>query len=117
MNPKTTAVTIAAALAVVAMNAGPASAANSGNTNCPAAFQRLSVAYMESVGPYIVPAYVDQHGNNNGYVCGLQLPPSREQADCQTGGTIACELIQLGLPLYNFTDDDVPSKKSPATGA
>jgi hypothetical protein len=106
------------AVAVLAASAcGTASANNSGNTDCPAGFQRLSVTYLESIGPYIGPAYVDQRGNNNGYVCGLQLPTGREQADCQSGGMIACQLIQLGLPIYNFTDDDVPANQPPATGA
>ena len=107
----------AAASAAIAVGAGPASAQNSGNTNCPAGFQRLSVAYFESIGPYKDPAYVDSHGNNNGYVCAAQFPAGREQADCQSGGTIACELIALGLPIYHFTDDDVPSSTQPGTGA
>ncbi len=118
MKIKLTAATIAiAALGSAGLTAATAGADSSGRTNCPAAFQLLSVSYMESVGPYIAPTYVDGHGNNDGYVCGLVLPPGREQADCNTGGTIACDLIQLGLPMYNFTDDDVPASRPPGTGA
>ena len=48
------------------------------------------------------PRAVDTAGNNNGYVCAIPMPDS----DCRTGGGIAGELAQLGLPLYHFTDDD-----------
>ena len=109
---------IALTVAVLAASGGgTASADNSGNTNCPAGFQRLSVSYLESIGPYIAPAYVDQHGNNNGYVCGRPVPAGRAKADCKVGSTVACELIELGLPGYNFRDDDVPSNQPPGTGA
>jgi hypothetical protein len=77
---------------------------------CPDGFQLLSVAALEAIGPYVLPAYVDSHGNHNGYVCGNQLPPAPEVAGCNRGDPIRCELLALGLPIYNFTDDDVPGQ-------
>jgi hypothetical protein len=69
------------------------------------------VASFESVGPYILPRAVDTNGNGNGYVCAFPIPDAARDADCRSGGVIACQLKQLGLPLYHFTDDDTPASQ------
>ena len=80
-------------------------------TACPAGYEHLSVASLEAAGPYILPRRVDTAGNNNGYVCGLALPDSVREVHCKHGGLVACILAQLGLPLYEFKDDDNPASK------
>jgi hypothetical protein len=86
-------------------------------TACPAAYELLSVTALEAEAPYKLPRLVDTAGNGNGWVCGFPLPDAYRDADCRTGGTIACILEQLGLPVYHFTDDDNPaSKKASAAG-
>jgi hypothetical protein len=118
MNTNILAATVAVAvLTGTAATAGAASADNSGNTNCPAGYQLLSVKHLESLGPYVLPGLVDGHGNQDGYVCGLVKPLGYEIADCHSGGEIACELLALGLPLYHFRDDDVPSERPPGSGS
>jgi hypothetical protein len=62
-----------------------------------------------AAGPYVSPRRVDTAGNNNGYVCGLALPDSYRNANCMSGGPVACLLAELGLPVYHFTDDDNPA--------
>ena len=85
-------------------------------TTCPASYQFVSVAGMEATGPYIRPRIVDTAGNNDGYVCVLQLPDAARDADCRAGGHIACLLEALGLPLYHFTDDDNPASQNAHAG-
>src|SRR4051794_10262536 len=104
---------------VVALAAGLAASTASGAvsqtpavTACPAHYSRLSVASFEAVGPYKLPRAYDTAGNDNGYVCAFQMPDARRDSDCRTGGDIACQLAELGLPLYHFTDDDYPASKN-----
>jgi hypothetical protein len=80
-------------------------------TACPAGYEHLSVASLEAAGPYIVPRRVDTAGNNNGSICGLALPDSVREVHCKHGGLVACLLAQLGLPLYQVTDDDNPASQ------
>jgi hypothetical protein len=77
---------------------------------CPNGFKLFTVAGLEALGPYVLPAFVDGQGNKDGYVCGNQLPPAPEIAGCNKGDPIRCELLTLGLPIYNFTDNDVPGQ-------
>ena len=84
-------------------------------TACPAGFELLSVAALETTAPYRLPRLVDTAGNNNGWVCGHALPDSVRDADCKNGGPVACILGQLGLPLYRFTDDDNPANQNAQT--
>ena len=93
--------------------AGPASANVSpvpADTGCPATYQLPSISALEATGPDIDPRIVDRAGNDNG--CAGSGSPLRAKVDCQTGGTAACELTQLGVPIYNFTDDDVPGRSA-----
>jgi hypothetical protein len=85
-------------------------------TACPAAYSHLNVAALEAKAPYILPRLVDTAGNNNGYVCALALPDSVRAADCKQGGTVACILAQLGLPIYHFKDDDNPADQKANSG-
>jgi hypothetical protein len=81
-------------------------------TACPAGYENLSVASLEAAGPYIVPRLVDTAGNRNGYVCGLALPDSVRAVHCKHGGLVACILAELGLPLYEFKDEDNPASQN-----
>ena len=88
----------------------PASAAETPlTTACPAGYELLAVATLEAQGPYNLPRRVDTAGNDNGYVCGLAMPDAVRDARCMIGGGNACALQALGLPVYNFTDDDNPA--------
>jgi hypothetical protein len=80
-------------------------------TACPAAFDLLPVAGFEAQAPYRLPRLVDTAGNQDGLVCALALPDAARDADCRTGGQIACILAQLGLPLYHFVDNDNAANK------
>jgi hypothetical protein len=98
--------------AVAALGAGAARAdvpQTPITTACPAAFAVLSVSALEAQGPYKSPRLIDTAGNGNGEVCGFPLPDGYRAADCRIGGTIACILERLGLPVYEFTDDDSPA--------
>jgi hypothetical protein len=81
---------------------------------CPAGYQLLSIAELEAIsgGHYVLAAHVDSTGNNNGYVCGNDMPPGWQQAHCQVEGpgSPVCELMALGLPSYGFLDDVVPGR-------
>ena len=100
----TTALPVAAGTASAGVSQTPVA------TDCPAHFKLVSVASLEAAGPYILPHYYDvTTGNNNGYVCVFPMPDAARDADCRAGGTVACQLGQLGLPLYRFTDDDNPA--------
>ncbi|MEO5704587.1 MAG: hypothetical protein ABIR64_06340 [Candidatus Limnocylindrales bacterium] len=44
---------------------------------CPASAELISVAYLESIGPYQLPGRLDDPangGNGDGYICGFPLP-------------------------------------------
>jgi hypothetical protein len=77
---------------------------------CPEGFQLLGVAALEQMGPYALPPLIDAAGNDDGWVCGNALPPGEEQNRCnkEGPGSVPCQLIALGLPTYEFTDNDVP---------
>jgi hypothetical protein len=91
---------VASAGAVVAGT--PALAAPPPN-GCPAGYQLLSVQTLTAEG-YKVPALVDsptsgvrsfgQPGNGDGWVCGVK------------NGN---QLTPFGLPVYNFTDNQLPA--------
>jgi hypothetical protein len=85
-------------------------------TACPAAFDLLPVDGFEAQAPYKLPRLVDTAGNQDGFVCALALPDAARDADCRTGGQIACILAQLGLPLYHFVDNDNPANKRAQAG-
>lgn len=81
---------------------------------CPQGFDLASVVSFTDVGPYILPGLVDGAGNGDGWVCASPRPAGYAQADCDRGGVIACELIEMGLPLYHFVDNDVPGQTATA---
>ncbi len=100
-----TALAVATAATAVTV-AGGAAGASAEPSLCPAAYERLTVASLEAAGPYVVPRLVDESGNNNGYVCALPLPDAARDAHCLAfPGSPACELAELGLPIYQFKDD------------
>jgi hypothetical protein len=100
---------IAAALSMAVGTAGAGLSETPVETACPAGYERLTVASLEAQGPYILPRLIDTAGNNNGYVCGLALPDAVRDAVCRTVGGPPCALQQLGLPVYDFRDDDNPA--------
>ena len=68
------------------------------NDGCPSAAALTSVAYLESTGPYGVPAFIDDPangGNGNGWVCAFPLPQA--VSDAWTGGE---------LTIYMFLEDN-----------
>ena len=109
---------VAAALAAVAVATTRASADPSPvGTACPDAFQLMSVAALEAQGPYKLGRIVDTAGNNDGYVCTRVRPDGYAESDCAHGGTIACQLLALGLPVYHFIDNDNPGNGNAAAGS
>jgi len=75
---------------------------------CPQGFDLYSVGSF--AGPYRLPGLVDDAGNGDGWVCARPRPAGYAQSDCDHGGIIACELIQMGLPVYHFVDNGVPGQ-------
>jgi hypothetical protein len=104
--------TIATAASLAVGTAGADVSQTPVATACPAGYEHLSVAALETAGPYYLPRQVDTAGNNNGYVCGLAQPDSVRDAFCKQGGVVACLLAQLGLPHYVFKDDNNPAKQN-----
>lgn len=99
-----------AATALAATAAAIASPAETPlTTACPAGYELIAVATLEARGPYPLARRVDTAGNENGYVCGLAMPDAVRDATCMIGGGNPCALQALGLPVYNFTDDDNPA--------
>jgi hypothetical protein len=100
---------IAAALAGGLLTVGVAGAALAApaqtppETGCPAGYQHLSVTSLEAQGPYMAPRAIDTGGNNNGFVCGLPLPPAAAEQAC--GGPCPVPVI------YLFRDDDSPARQ------
>lgn len=66
---------------------------------CPPSFQRLSLVFLASQGPYQQPFTIDATGNNNGYVCGKPVNEAAYEAVC--GSTCPVPV------LYNFIDDKI----------
>ena len=98
----------AAVAALAALTARAEVAHSATGTACPEAFELTSVAALEAQGPYKLGSIVDSAGNNDGYVCIRPRPDGYAESDCTHGGTIACVLIALGLPVYHFIDNDNP---------
>lgn len=99
---------VAAVAALAALTARADLAQGATGTGCPEAFQLVSVDALEAQGPYKIGRIVDTAGNNDGYVCVRPRPDGYAESDCSHGGTIACELLALGLPVYHFIDNDNP---------
>ena len=102
---------LAAALAALTAGTARADVQTPIATACPAAFDLLPVDAFEAQAPYKLPRLVDTAGNQDGFVCALALPNAARDADCKTGGQIACILARLGLPLYHFVDNDNPANQ------
>lgn len=109
---------VASALAALTVGAARADVPETPSVpGCPTAFDLVSVAALDAQGPYKLSHIVDAAGNNDGYVCTRVRPDGYAESDCRGGGTIACELIALGLPVYHFIDNDNPAQEhAPAGG-
>src|SRR2546422_5911702 len=93
---------------VLAVNAGADLAATPVVTGCPAGYSLFAVG----TPPYKVPAQLDNPangGNGDGYVCAHAFPDAARNALCSARGE-GCLLEQLGLPLYQFTEDNNPAQ-------
>jgi hypothetical protein len=104
-----------AALAIAsffAAGAGADPAATPVATGCPAGFSLFAVP-APGTSPYRLPARLDNPangGNGDGFVCALRLPEAVVAAYCNHHEPGACQLLQLGLPLYQFTEDTNPAR-------
>ncbi len=77
------AITTTAAAGLLVLAAASAVSATPVGDGCPTAAARISVAYLESIGPYQVPASIDDPangGNGDGYVCAFALPQAISDA-------------------------------------
>ena len=97
-----------AVTAVLAVNAGADPAATPVVTGCPAGYS----LFVVGTPPYKVPGILDNvanGGNGDGYVCAHAFPDAVRDAFCANGRG-GCLLQQLGLPLYDFTEDNNPAQ-------
>jgi hypothetical protein len=97
-----------AAAAVLATTAGADPASTPVVTGCPAGWSLFAVG----TPPYRVPTFVDDPangGNGDGYVCAHAFPDAVQDAFCANGRG-GCLLQQLGLPLYEFSEDTNPAQ-------
>jgi hypothetical protein len=103
---KRLALTLTAASALIAGIGGALAGtalAGAPTNGCPSGYTRLSVPTLSAEG-YRLPALIDsptsgvlsfgQPGNNDQYVCGVQL---------------GNQLTSFDLPVYNFIDDQLPA--------
>ena len=101
---------LAATAAIFATTAGAGPAATPIVTGCPAGYS----LFATDTPPYGVPAQLDNPangGNGDGFVCAHAFPDAVRDAFCAAGRG-GCLLEQLGLPLYEFTEDDNPAQKT-----
>jgi hypothetical protein len=102
---------VAAVIAAAGVFAGAAGADPSATpvvTGCPAGYSLFTVG----TPPYRVPAFLDNPangGNGDGLVCAHAFPDAVRDAFC-ANGRAGCLLVQLGLPLYNFLEDNNPAQ-------
>jgi hypothetical protein len=102
-----------AAMAVPVAGASAESVATPVVTGCPAGFSLFATA----TPPYRVAAALDNPangGNGDGYVCAHALPDAVRDAFCARGLLGYCFLKSLGLPIYQFREDDNPAKDATA---
>lgn len=104
---------LAAATAAAACALG-AGAARAGSipvaTGCPAGW----TVFPTDTAPYRVPAQLDDPangGNNDRLVCALALPDAVRDAWCAQGKPGPCLLESLGVPLYDFTEDEITTPR------
>jgi hypothetical protein len=90
---------------LLALSAAPALAATTPVDNgCPASTELYSVAWLESQGPYRLPAKLDDPangGNGDGYVCAFPLPEAMAEAQGET------------ITIYQFFENNLPAEGRP----
>jgi hypothetical protein len=99
--PLAAAVAVAAAFVVPVGTAAAEVSQTPVATGCPSGWERLSVAFLESQGPYQLPRRIDTAGNNNGFVCAHAYPEAARRAMCGPPCPVPV--------LYQFQDDDNPA--------
>jgi hypothetical protein len=103
---------VVAAAGVAAETAGADVSQTPVATGCPAGFSLFTVG----TPPYKVPGQLDNPangGNGDGLVCAHAFPDAVRDAFCATGRG-GCLLEQLGLPLYEFAEDNNPAQGATA---
>jgi len=71
---------------------------------CPASGELISVAYLETQGPYQLPGKLDDPangGNGDGYVCAFPLPTAVSNAEGVT------------FTIYQFFENNLPAEDRP----
>lgn len=74
------------------------------DNGCPASAELTSVAWLETQGPYQLPAKLDDPangGNGDGYVCAFPLPEAMAQA------------MGVDFTLYQFFENNLPAQGRP----
>ena len=92
--------TVALAALASLLMAAPALAGPPSGSLCPPNYQLLIVDDLTDQG-YMVPALVDEEGNNNGLVCGDPFSRLQQRIFCFRAGGCHVPVI------YNFRDDFV----------
>jgi hypothetical protein len=95
---------LATAVIGLTLSAAPVLAANPVDDGCPASTELISVAWLESQGPYQLPGRLDDPangGNGDGYVCAFPLPEAMAEAQ---GATVT---------IYQFFENNLPAEGRP----
>ena len=106
-------VSLVAALGAMAVSAAGASASSvvtPVQSGCPAGF----TVFVVPTPPYGIASHLDNPaygGNGDGYVCARILPDAMRDAFCARGLFGYCVLEQLGLPAYQFVENDNPAQR------
>ena len=88
---------LAASAVAIPTLSSTAHAASPLDTGCPASYEALSVAWLATQGPYMLPAQYDAAGNGDGIVCGKRVSDAATAALCG---------VPCAVPVYYlFTDN------------
>jgi hypothetical protein len=88
----------------LALPAASVLAATPVTNGCPASAQLVSVAWLETQGPYQLPARLDNPangGNGDGYVCAFPLPEA------------VSDVNGVSFTIYQFFEDNLPAQGQP----
>lgn len=96
--------TAAAAGLLLSVQATSTRAATPVDNGCPASAPVTSVTYLQTQGPYQLPAKLDQPangGNGDGYICAFPLPGALSDAQGVT------------FTIYQFFENNLPAEGRP----
>jgi hypothetical protein len=89
---------LAVAVAALLVAPGAVLAATPVDDGCPASTELMSVADLESSGPYGLPGILDAAGNGDGYICAFALPGAVSEAQGQE------------VTVYQFFENNLPAQ-------